>query len=99
MVFIAEDVRTLGVDKALNHHQLSCLMPISISITMFTVIKLVFGIAAIQCCLPTVAGASSKTEKVDELAVKGLANLAAYKARYPSQSKCTIASAVKRKEW
>ena len=40
-----------------------------------------------------------KKDQVDRLAAKGLAKLALYKALRPSKNKCTIANAIKRKEW
>jgi len=38
-------------------------------------------------------------DEVDKLAAKGLAKLAKYRAIHHPYSKCTIANAIKRREW
>lgn len=38
-------------------------------------------------------------DEVDKLAARGLAKLAIYRAIHHPRSKCTIANAIKRKEW
>lgn len=43
--------------------------------------------------------ASYPPDAVDQLAVKGLAKLAAYQAKHEPNNKCTIKNAVKRREW
>lgn len=42
---------------------------------------------------------SFREDEVDKLAAGGLAKLAIYRAIHHPRSKCTIANAIKRKEW
>jgi len=69
---------------------------------MLNLIKILLALVAFAAVLTeagTLPQPPYRKDEVDKLAAKGLVKLALYKALHPSKNKCTIANAIKRKEW